>query len=444
MVKKTVNIISLGCPRNLVDSEVMLGLLKDAGFKISDEIEGTDTVVVNTCSFIEDAKKESVDVILQLVDLKKRGKIKYLLVSGCLAQRYKTELKDELKEADAFIGVGDVQNIVNVVKSLSNSKKIIKITKSPKFLYKDTSPRLFITPSHYAYVKIQEGCINRCSYCVIPDLRGDYRSRAIGSVVKEAEALLGRVSEINLIGQDTTLYGKDRYGKILLPELIKRLSKLPKKEAWIRLLYTHPAHFTDELIEVIRDCAVCKYVDLPIQHINNKILEKMNRGVKKKEILNLIQKIRNKIPGVTLRTSVILGFPGETDKQFEELLNFIKDTKFERLGAFIYSREEGTPAYNFKGQIPEGLKKERLDRVMKLQQSISAENNKELLDKIVRVLIDKNLDKEDNQFLARTEGDAPEVDGSVYLKADKAEVGNFVDAKITGTLEYDLVGEQVI
>ena len=443
MVKKTVNIISLGCPRNLVDSEVMLGMLKDAGFKISDEIEGTDTVVVNTCSFIEDAKKESVDVILQLVDLKKRGKIKYLLVSGCLVQRYKTELKDELKEADAFIGVGDIQSIVNVVKSLSNSKKIIKIAKTPKFLYKDTSPRLFITPSHYAYVKIQEGCINRCSYCVIPDLRGDYRSRAIGSVVKEAEALLGRVSEINLIGQDTTLYGKDRYGKMLLPELIKRLSRLPKKEAWIRLLYTHPAHFTDELIEVIRDCAVCKYVDLPIQHINNKILEKMNRGVKKKEILSLIQKIRNKIPGVILRTSVILGFPGETDEQFEELLNFIKDTKFERLGAFIYSREEGTPAYNFKEQIPEGLKKERLDQVMKLQQSISAENNKELLDKIVRVLIDKRLDKEDNQFLARTEGDAPEVDGSVYLKADKAEIGNFVDAKIIGTLEYDLVGEQV-
>jgi len=441
MIKKTVNIISLGCPRNLVDSEVMLGLLKKAGFSISQEIEGTDTVIVNTCAFIEDAKTESVDVILQLIDSKKRGQIANLIVSGCLAQRYKKALADELKEVDGFIGVGDIQAIAGIVKSISRRKKIIKVKKRPKFLYDHTSPRILITPSHYAYIKIQEGCINRCSYCVIPDLRGAYRSRSLKSVLNEAKGLLDEVSEINLIGQDTTLYGIDRYKKMILPELLEKLTAFIRKETWIRLLYTHPAHFTDELIEVIRDYPVCKYIDLPVQHVNDVILKKMNRGVSRKDIISLIDKIRSRIPGVTLRTSVIVGFPGEGDGEFGELLDFMRKIRFERLGAFVYSREEQTRAYRFKKQVPATVKKARLNEVMKLQQSISAENNTGLLDGIVRVLVDKKLEKEDNLFLGRTEADAPEVDGSVYLKAKNVKPGDFVNAKITGTLEYDLVGE---
>jgi ribosomal protein S12 methylthiotransferase len=443
--KKTVNIISLGCPRNLVDSELILGLLEQSGYKITNEVGGTDIVIVNTCGFIEDAKKESIDVILQLAGLKKENKISYIVVAGCLSQRYRDELKDELGEVDAFLGVGDINEIPLVLDSLKKKEKVIKVTKRPKFLYTEKDARFFMTPSHYAYVKIQEGCSNRCSYCVIPDLRGDYRSRRIESVVKEVDSLLEKgVSEINLIGQDTTSYGTDLYGKKRLPELLKELASLLKKETWIRLLYTHPAHFTDELIDVIRDYPVCKYIDLPIQHINDSILKKMGRRTMRKEIVSLIEKIRKKIPGVALRTSLILGFPGETEAQFKDLLQFLKDVRFERLGAFIYSREESTRAYSFDKQVSQKVKNRRFDETMKLQQSISAENNKRFLSKTVRVLVDKRIEGEDNLFLARTQADAPEVDGCVYLKAEKTKIGGFADAKITDTLEYDLVGKIVI
>ncbi|PIU42146.1 MAG: 30S ribosomal protein S12 methylthiotransferase RimO [Candidatus Omnitrophica bacterium CG07_land_8_20_14_0_80_42_15] len=443
---RSVNIISLGCPRNLVDSEVMLGLLKKARFHITDDIEGTDTVIVNTCSFINDAKKESIDVILGLIDLKKKGSISHIVVSGCLTQRYKDVLKGELAEVDAFIGVGDIADIVKVAKSVSNGKRIVKIREKPEFLYSHKNPRLFITPLYYAYIKIQEGCVNKCSYCVIPELRGDYRSRAVRSIIKEADMLLNknRVSEINLIGQDTTLYGMDLYKKMMLPKVLKQISKLLKREAWIRLLYTHPAHFTDELVDVIKDYPICKYVDLPVQHINDKILKAMNRKVVKKEILSLIEKLRNDIPNVVIRTSIIVGFPGEGEDEFKELLDFIEKTRFDRLGAFIYSREEGTDAYNFKDHLPEKVKNERFDQVMKIQQAISEENNKKLLKKIVRVLVDKKVEKEDNLFLGRTQGDAPEVDGGVYLKTKNAKAGDFVDARIIDALEYDLVGEEVL
>jgi len=422
----------------------MLGELKKAGFKISSEAEGTDIVIVNTCAFIEDAKTESIDVILQLIDLKRRGEINYLVVSGCLPVRYKTELKKELKEVDGFLGVGDIQNVVTLVKGLSHKKKVVRVAKQPDFLYNHKNKRFLITPTHYAYIKIQEGCVNRCSYCVIPDLRGAYRSRKIESVVKEAEVLLKKAKEINLIGQDTTLYGTDLYGKSRLDELLKNLAGLIKKEAWIRLLYTHPAHFSDKLIEVIRDYPICKYVDLPIQHVNESLLKKMNRRIKKRQIVDLIKRIRSQIPGVVLRTSVIVGFPEEGDREFRELLDFIAQVKFERLGAFIYSREEGTPAYRFDGQVPEDVKQSRFDEVMKLQQSISSEINEKLLGQTLRVLVDRKLEKEDNLFLARTQGDAPEVDGSVYLKAREAVPGDFINARITGTLEYDLAGEELV
>jgi ribosomal protein S12 methylthiotransferase len=445
MSRQRVNIISLGCPRNLVDSEVVLGLLQQAHVTITDTVEGADTIIVNTCGFIEDAKKESIDVILGLIDLKQRGNIKHIIVSGCLAQRYKTELPKELKEVDAFLGVGNIENIVEVVQSLNNEKTIIDIAKQPTFLYSHTSPRLIMTPAHYAYIKIQEGCSNRCSYCVIPQLRGAYRSRPMHSIIQEADTLLNRrnsrITEINVIGQDTTSYGIDRYRKAMLPALLRRLTTLLKREVWLRLLYTHPAHFSNELIEVIRDYPICKYIDLPIQHINNTLLKRMNRGVTQSRICALIEKIRKKLPGIVVRTSIIVGFPGETEAQFDELLLFLKNIKFERLGAFIYSREEGTHAARLQGHIPQAVKNRRFDRVMRLQQSIAQESNRKFLHTTVRVLVDKKAEAEDNLFLARTQGDAPDVDGTVYLKTPRATIGSFVNARIIDTLEYDLVGE---
>lgn len=443
--KNTVNIISLGCPRNLVDSEIMLGLLKEAGFKISENIEKSDVVIVNTCAFIEDAKKESIDVILQLAELKKKGRISFIIVSGCLAQRYDKKLAGELKEVDAFTGVGNVKDIVRVTRSLQKNKTIIKIKEKPEYLYSHKTPRLLMTPAHYAYIKIQEGCSNSCSYCVIPDIRGPYRSRGMDSILKEADMLLNKkgVSEINLIGQDTTSYGADIYRRKALPELLRKISGLSGEKAWIRLLYTHPAHFTDDVIDVIRDYPICKYIDLPIQHINDEILRKMNRRTTRGNLVSLIQKIRNKIPDVTLRTSIIVGFPGESDTQFKELLAFLKEIKFERLGAFIYSREEGSRAYDFKNHIPEITKQARLKRIMELQQEISRRTNEKLLNRVIKVLIDKKVEKENNLFMARTEADAPEVDGAVYVKAKGLKAGDFINAKVTGTLEYDLVAEAV-
>ena len=434
-----IGIISLGCPRNLVDSEVMIGFLKKKGYRIVDEVADSDIAIVNTCAFIKDATDESLDTIFGLIDLKKKKKIRHIIVAGCLTQRYKEALKDELKEIDGFIGTSDLMSIDTIINSIKDKPYVV--SREPKFIYDEKCERDLITPGHFVYIKIQEGCENRCSYCVIPDLRGGLRSRPVESIKNEIISLSrGReISELNIIGQDTTLYGKDLYKIKSVARLLREIAALGKAK-WIRLLYTHPAHWTDELITtIIEENSICRYVDLPIQHINDSILKRMNRKTTSKAIRSLIEKLRKMIPGLAIRSTVIVGFPGETKEHFRELLDFIKETKFERLGTFTYSNEEGAPSYAFTDQIPEEIKKERLDRIMRLQQDISREHNKAFLGKTLEVLVDEKDDK--GVFTGRTEFDAPSVDGGVFLRGKDLKVGSFVRAKIVDTLEYDLVGE---
>lgn len=424
--KHKVGILSLGCPRNLVDSENILGRLSTRGYAVTD-IDKADTAIINTCAFIKDAKTESVDAILDLIELKRKGKIKKILVYGCLAQRYKDKLHKELPEVDAFVGKISLNHDLGAFR---------------------------LTPKHYAYIKICEGCVNNCSYCIIPKIKGKFTSLDIDAILGKIKILnKNKLSELNIIGQDITGYGIDLYGKGRLPGLLKKIIQENRDIGWFRLLYLHPQRASDELLELIKnEPRICKYVDLPIQHINDRILRLMNRHTKKRDILKIINKIRNKIPGIALRTSVIVGFPSETEKEFKELLSFIKDARFERLGAFIYSREEGTPAYRFRKQISAETKKERFDAVMMQQQNISQDVNKEFLGKIIDVLIDEPSptaqgfsEKEDDFYLGRSQYDAPEVDGLIYVDSKKLlKPGDFVKVEITDTLEYDLVGKALL
>lgn len=410
---KTFSIISLGCPRNLVDSEAIISEFKRKGFVFQDDASDADTVIVNTCAFIEDAKKESMDVILKVIDAKKNGDIKRIIIAGCLPQRYEKELKKELKDIDEFMGVLD---------------------------FKRAGDRgLSLTPGHYAYLKISEGCRNNCSYCIIPYIKGPYRSRDMESILEEAEVLVKKgVKEIILVGQDTALYGIDLYKKKRLAELLERLDKISRGN-WIRLLYCHPSSLEKDVIGVIRDSSnICKYIDLPVEHISDRILKEMGRRITKKDIISLIGYIRREIPGVALRTSLIVGFPGETDVEFQELLCFIKEIRFERLGVFRYSREEGTQAYSFKRQVSEKKKESRFNEVMLLQQEISRGINEDFKGRVLKVLIDE---EEEDCYIARTEYDAPEVDGSVHVRGKGLSVGGFYNVRISDTYEYDLVGE---
>ena len=443
---KNFAIISLGCPRNLVDSEVMAGYLKAGGFKQTPLEYGVEVCVVNTCAFVESAREESVEAIIEAGSLKKEGKIRHLVICGCLSQMYRNKLAKDLPEADLIIGTSDFPRIVELINGLKNKNPRSVVTSRLDYLYDEHSPRSRFTPKHYAYVKISEGCSNFCSYCIISRLRGVFRSRPIESVVAEVRDLAktGILKEIELIGQDTTLFGIDRYGKAALPRLLRDLSTLENSIRWVRLLYTHPAHYTDELIDTISgEKKVCKYLDLPIQHISDNVLSLMNRKVTKEEISGLIRKLRKRIPDLVLRTSIIVGFPQETENDFKELLKFLKVVKFDRLGAFQYSRENGTPAARLKGQLSQAVKKERYDEVMKLQRSISVETNKRFLGKELNVLIDEKVAIENDKFLGRTQSDAPEVDGVVYVSGKNIKVGEFYKVKITDTLEYDLVGERV-
>ncbi len=411
-----IGILSLGCPRNLVDSESILGRLNLKGYPVVD-MPKADVAIVNTCAFIEDAKKESIDAILDLIDLKSRGKLKKVIVYGCLSQRYKNTLIKQLPQIDAFVGKV----------SLNHELK-----------------RFPITPGHYAYLKICEGCINNCSYCIIPKIKGRFTSLDQNSILKKIEGFnQDRISELNIIGQDITGYGIDLYKTFQLTGLLRKIVKIASNVRWIRLLYLYPNRVSDELIELMRDePKICKYIDLPIQHINDRILRLMHRDTTQKDILKLITKIRKKIPLVAIRTSLITGFPSETDKEFKELLAFIRDVRFERLGAFIYSQEEGTKAFNFKKQVPAKLKRERLDAIMSAQQEISQDINRKFLGKTLDVLIDEI---EDGNYLGRSQYDAPEVDGLVYVKSkNKLKAGDLIKVKITDTLEYDLVGEALL
>ncbi|MFA5063517.1 MAG: MiaB/RimO family radical SAM methylthiotransferase [Candidatus Omnitrophota bacterium] len=412
-MKAKVGMLSLGCPRNLVDSEMLLGRLNLKGHPIVD-INKADIALINTCAFIEEAKKESIEAILDLIELKNEGKLKKIIVYGCLAQRYKDTLRKKLPEVDAFIGK------ISLNQSLS---------------------RFPITPEHFAYLKICEGCLNACSFCIIPKIKGKFVSLKPNFILNE----VGRfnragLSELNVVGQDITGYGADLGGRVNLASLIRQIVKEAKSIHWIRLLYLNPNRITDELLGLIKnEPKICKYIDLPVQHINDRILKLMNRNITKKDIMKIIDNIRKTIPQVALRTSIIVGFPSETDKEFKELLKFIKEVGFERLGAFSYSAEEGTPACNFKGQISKKMKSERLNAVMLAQQAISARVNQKFLGKTLEVLVDE----EDNgRYLGRTQFDAPEVDGLVYVKSSgKLRPGEFVKVKINDTLEYDFVGE---
>jgi len=422
-MKKTIGIISLGCPRNLVDSENIVSEFLKKGYSFDKDSLHSATLIINTCAFIEDAKRESIDAVLKAIDAKKDGNVKKIIVAGCLSERYGAELRKELKEVDEFRGVRDFNGRNNNVEE--------GLKPSPTRL----------TPAHYAYIKISEGCANRCAYCVIPYLKGNYKSRPLGSIKKEAAGLVKNgAKEIILIGQDTSLYGVDLYGKRMLPDLLKELAGI-SRDIWIRLLYLHPANLDKEVIRIIRDNDnICKYIDLPLEHINDKILSRMARKISRKRIISLIEHIRKELPGGAIRTSFITGFPGETEKEFRELASFVKEMKFERLGVFKYSREEGTPACDYKNQVSEKEKQKRFDALMSAQQSVSREANKRLIGRTLKVLVEE---KGDGFYLARTEYDAPEIDGLVYVKGKKMKTGNFYNVKIQDAYEYDLTGYAV-
>ena len=417
---KSVGVVNLGCARNLVDSQVILGRLKRNGHHIVN-IEESDVAIVNTCGFIEEAKRESIDAIVDLLELKKKGKLKKVIVAGCLAQRYGDELAKEFRDIDAIVGVQQLQK-------------------------DDVPDQELLTPGHFAYVKICESCYNRCGFCIIPKIKGKFISRTMESILEEIKRLDAQgVKEVHIIGQDITAYGMDVYLKKSLAKLLKRIVAVTKNIQWIRLLYTFPAHITDELIETIAgEEKICNYIDMPIQHISDPLLKRMNRNITRQQTVDLIKKIRNRIPDGGLRTTLIVGMPGESQENFEELVEFARETRFEKLGGFIYSREEGTPAYDMPDQVPESVKEERLDILMAVQQDISKAIQKGFVGRTLKVLIDEQQDGEENTYLGRSEYDAPEVDGLVYVHSEKELAsGDFVMVKVTDAYEYDLVGEVI-
>jgi ribosomal protein S12 methylthiotransferase len=440
--KLKIYIETMGCSKNLVDSEIISGLFTMNKHEIVLDATIAEIIVVNTCGFIDDAKEESIDEIFNLLRLKEEGVCKKLIVTGCLSERYSKELKEEIPEVDAFLGTTTFQQIIEVVDNImKNDEVIIKIGDIDGII-DESLKRNVSTPSYFAYVKIAEGCDNRCTYCIIPKLRGKFRSRKIEDIVDEAKLLVSNgVKEIVLIAQDTARYGIDRYNEYKLAKLLNELGKINDLK-WIRIQYAYPDVIDDELINEIKtNSKVVKYLDIPIQHANNDILKMMNRKVKKEQIENLVYKLRKEIKDIAIRTTLIVGFPGETEEQFEELYKFVEDMKFDRLGVFDYSDEEDTPAFNFINKIDDEVKLDRKNKIMMLQQSISQRKNDYKVDKMFEVVIEEKLENE-NIYLARTEYDSPDIDGIVYVHTDKLlSIGDFVNVKITDALEYDLIGE---
>ncbi|MDK2563324.1 30S ribosomal protein S12 methylthiotransferase RimO [Romboutsia sedimentorum] len=433
---------SLGCSKNLVDAEIMMGILNKKGYKLVGEFSEADIIIVNTCGFIESAKQESIDTILELSEYKTNGNLKILIVTGCLAQRYAQELKTEIPEIDAIVGTGSYQNIDEIINGLKEEKQIVSLN-DIEFAYNEELPRYISTPSHMAYLKIGEGCDNHCTYCIIPKLRGKYRSRKMEDVIKEAKDLATRgVKELVVIAQDTTKYGCDLYGKEMLPELLEELANIDGLK-WIRIMYSYPESITEELVKVIKKYDnICNYFDMPVQHASNKILKLMNRKTTKEDILSKIEMIRTHIPDATVRTTIIVGFPGETEEDFKEIVDFAKIVKFDRLGAFAYSREEDTAADKLPNHLEEEVKAERRDALMLVQQGISQELNAKKVGNIYEVLIEEQI--EDNVYIGRTQGDAEEIDSIVYVKSkNQLNAGDFVIVKINNALEYDLMGDVV-
>lgn len=436
-----VGMVSLGCDKNRVDSEVMLGLLLRAGHSIVNRPEEADVIIVNTCGFIDPAKEESVETILEQAQYKKMGKCRLLIVTGCLAQRYSKEIINEIPEVDAVIGTGRFTEILDVINRCESKHERMVAVDNPRFPDINGIPRVLTTPSYTAYLKISEGCSNRCTYCVIPQLRGPHVSRPMDHVLEEAQLLVDRgVKEIILVGQDLTRYGQDLKGDISLVKLIKELVKIPGL-VWVRLLYCYPDRVTDELIDAIaQEEKVCNYIDIPIQHIHPEILRKMNRPADPEQIKSLLAKLRKRIPDIIIRTSLIVGFPGEGNAEFQELLDFVKEYQFNRVGVFPYSKEEGTPAARLPGQVDERTKEARRDALMSIQQKISKRLNRQRVGQICKVLIEGT--SSEGVYFGRSYGEAPEIDGQVFVISDRPlKAGDFVNVKITKAYEYDLLGE---
>ena len=443
------NIISLGCARNLVDSEVMAGVLHQNDYELVPEPETADIVLINTCGFIAAAKEESIDTILDVARLKEEGKVKKLIVAGCLSQRYPNELAKELPEVDFFIGTGEVPRIAEILKE-HEAQARRQYVGLPSYLYDHSTPRIRSTPSYTAFVKVSEGCDHKCAFCIIPQMRGPHRSRSMDSIFNEACKLTEKgVKEINLIAQDLTAYGRDRKDGTTLEGLLRELANVPQLH-WLRLLYAYPNFLDDALLEVIRDKEkICKYIDIPFQHISQSILQRMRRGKSGSSVREATQKLRKFIPGLTLRTSLIVGFPGETDTDFSELLDFVEEAEFERLGVFKYSPEEGTAAARMGAQVSEQVKERRWQEVMDLQSVISRKKNEGLIGTIQRVMID-DVALNSERVTGRTQGHAPEVDGVVFVESDDSRPkrvpvrpGDMIDVKITGALDYDLISETI-
>jgi ribosomal protein S12 methylthiotransferase len=436
-----VSLISLGCPKNLVDAEVMLGHLPENRFSITTDEAAADIIIVNTCAFIREAQEESVDTILNVADYKKKGACKLLVVSGCMPQRYQKELQKELPEVDFFMGTADAPRIVELLERHLKGELDHTIG-LPDYLYDHTTPRVKSSPFYSTYIKIAEGCANHCSYCVIPTVRGTLRSRTIESVVKEVQRMVqSGVKEFNLIAQDITSFGVERGNGSELTPLLKELVKLPDLK-WLRLLYAYPDGITDELLDLMasEEC-ICNYLDIPIQHIDDQILRAMNRRVSESDIRSLLTRIRLKIPDMTLRTSLIVGFPGENEAQFTKLLSFVEEGHFDRLGVFRYSREQGTPASQLADQVPERVKMARYKKLMKAQARISFKKNLVMKGQIEQVLVEGYSEETDLLLRGRSRRQAPDVDGQVYITSGHANIGDLVALKITDSSDHDLIGE---
>jgi ribosomal protein S12 methylthiotransferase len=442
--KHTVSLVSLGCPKNLVDAEVMLGHLPTDRYEIVTDEAQAEIIIVNTCAFIQDAQEESVDTILEVADYKKNGNCRLLVVSGCLSQRYREELERELPEVDLFVGTADAPRMVTLLDEKIAGSDLRQAVSDPSFLYDHTTPRVKSSPFYSTYIKIAEGCANHCSYCIIPRLRGTLRSRSIDSVVAETRRLVSQgVAEINLIAQDITAYGADRSDRANLPDLLRALTGIEDLR-WLRLLYAYPDGVTDELIELVAgEEKICSYLDIPLQHIDDGMLKQMNRRGSEQQVRELVSKLRERIPDLTLRTSFIVGFPGETQEQFEKLLSFVEEGHFDRLGVFRYSREEGTAAAELSEQIPERVKNERYKRLMKAQARISFRKNRALVGRVEPVLVEGVSEETELLLRGRSVRQAPDVDGQVYITAGRADVGEIVSLRITDSSEYDLIGEIV-
>ena len=438
-MKETVCLVSLGCSKNLVDSEVILGLLSREEYSLTTDPSTAQILIVNTCSFIEDATKEAIETILQLSHYKKEGRCRLLVVSGCLPQRYGKILEKELPEVDLFVGTGDFQNLPQI---LSRKQRVKSFLSKSSFLYDERTPRILSTPPYLAYLKIAEGCSNACTFCTVPMIRGPYRSRKLRSVLDEAKRLADRgVREIILIAQDTTAYGRDVKDGTNLEKLLKDLVNVGGLR-WIRILYSYPkaSHFTKGLLELIaQEKKICPYLDLPIQHIDDEILRRMGRRSKNHEIRSLLHRIKNALPGVSLRTSLIVGFPGEGEGHFKALCDFVEEIQFDHLGAFKYSSEEGTAASQLSDSVPGSVKEERLKTLMGLQKKISLKKHHKMVGKRMEVLVE-GPDGQKGILRGRLQTQAPEIDGCVFLKG-KAKPGNWVEARITQALPYDLVGQ---